>query len=526
MKRRQFLFSTLTLSVAGVMGVSLPGRTLAADAGAVGQPLPVPPQLKANDQGKIVLKAQSGQSYFTDKPTTTFGYNGSLLGPALKFKRGETVRLRVENALEEETTFHLHGLAIEGGADGGPHAMMAPGDAWETEFVVDQPAATCWYHPHSHGRNGYQVAMGLAGLVVIEDDDTASLALPSRWGVDDIPLVIQDKRLNDNAEIDYQLDVMTAAVGWFGDLPLVNGVKSPVHQAPKGWVRLRLLNGSNARSLRLGLSDQSPMQVIASDGGLLPTPVALTELTLMPGERFEVMVNLSSSLALQSLPVDQMGMTLEPFDQPFPLVTLQVDNRIPVSKAKLPTHLTSIPALPDTDALARIPERHFQLSMNPMLDHQGMMALMERFGHKAMGSMPMDSAMDGAMEGGMDMGSMKSAALDLSKGNLINGRAFAMNRIDASVPQGQYERWVISGKGDMMLHPFHIHGLQFRILSENGKAPAAHRSGWKDMVRVEGGVSEVLVKFDHEATAKQPYMAHCHLLEHEDTGMMMAFTVA
>lgn len=91
--------------------------------------------------------------------------------------------------------------------------------------------------------------------------------------------------------------------------------------------------------------------------------------------------------------------------------------------------------------------------------------------------------------------------------------------------KGQYERWVISGEGDMMLHPFHIHGTQFRILSENGSAPAAHRAGWKDTVRVEGGISEVLVKFDHEASQEHAYMAHCHLLEHEDTGMMLGFTV-
>ena len=73
--------------------------------------------------------------------------------------------------------------------------------------------------------------------------------------------------------------------------------------------------------------------------------------------------------------------------------------------------------------------------------------------------------------------------------------------------------------------PVHIHGTQFRILNENGQPPVAHRSGWKDTVRVEGGVSKVLVKFNHCAPANFPYMAHCHILEHEDTGMMLGFTV-
>ena len=110
----------------------------------------------------------------------------------------------------------------------------------------------------------------------------------------------------------------------------------------------------------------------------------------------------------------------------------------------------------------------------------------------------------------------------------INDRAedFIVNQPHSRpASKGQYERWFISGKGDMMLHPFHIHGTQFRIVSENGKPPATHRAGWKDTVRVEGDVSEVLVKFDHDAPKEHAYMAHCHLLEHEDTGMMLGFTV-
>ncbi|MFV8757245.1 multicopper oxidase domain-containing protein, partial [Yersinia enterocolitica] len=91
---------------------------------------------------------------------------------------------------------------------------------------------------------------------------------------------------------------------------------------------------------------------------------------------------------------------------------------------------------------------------------------------------------------------------------------------------GKYEKWTVSGEGDMMLHPFHVHGTQFRILSENGNPPAEHRRGWKDTVRVEGARSEILVRFNHQAPTSNPYMAHCHLLEHEDTGMMLGFTVS
>ncbi|PAC68578.1 multicopper oxidase, partial [Enterobacter cloacae] len=172
-------------------------------------------------------------------------------------------------------------------------------------------------------------------------------------------------------------------------------------------------------------------------------------------------------------------------------------------------------------------QRKLQLSMDPMLDMMGMQALMKKYGNQAMagmhhGQMMGHMNMDHGNMGGMDHG---GHGFDFHNANRINGKAFDMNTPMFAATKGQFERWVISGEGDMMLHPFHIHGTQFRILSENGKAPEAHRAGWKDTVRVEGGVSEVLVKFDHEAPKEFAYMAHCHLLEHEDTGMMLGFTV-
>ena len=174
-----------------------------------------------------------------------------------------------------------------------------------------------------------------------------------------------------------------------------------------------------------------------------------------------------------------------------------------------------------------------------MLDMMGMQALMKKYGDQAMSGMNHGMMMDHGDMGNMNHGQMKNMnhgggmghgassdkGFDFHNANRINGKAFDMNVPMFAAARGQYERWLISGKGDMMLHPFHIHGTQFRILSENGQAPAAHRRGWKDTVRVEGGVSEVLVKFDHQAPREFAYMAHCHLLEHEDTGMMLGFTV-
>lgn len=544
MLRRDFIRLTAALGAASAL--PLWSRSVwAADLPA----LPIPPLLEPNAQGKLTLALQTGEvKWLPNAATKTWGINGALLGPAVRLQRGKSVTVDMTNRLPDASTIHWHGLEIPGNVDGGPQALIQPDSTRTVNFTVDQPAATCWFHPHTHGKTGHQVMMGLAGLVLLEDDESSKLPLPKTWGKDDVPVILQDKRLGKDAQIDYQLDVMSAAVGWFGDRMFTNGAQYPQHIAPRGWLRLRLLNGCNARSLNVATSDNRPLYVIASDGGFLAEPVKLSELPMLMGERFEVLVDASDGkpFDIVTLPVKQMGMTLAPFDQPLPVLRIQPS--LGQGVKSMPDSLVKLPALP---AVSGIQERWLQLMMDPKLDMLGMQALMDRYGHQAMAGMSMDHGampgMDhGAMKGmdhgamkdmdhgtmkGMDHGAMKGMdhgekVFDFSQGNKINGKAFDMNQPMFAAKRGQYEKWTISGEGDMMLHPFHIHGTQFRILSENGKPPAAHRCGWKDTVRVEGGRSEVLVQFNHTASAEQAYMAHCHLLEHEDTGMMLGFTVA
>ncbi|MHB7566304.1 multicopper oxidase CueO [Citrobacter braakii] len=538
MQRRDFLKYSVALGVASAL--PLWSRSVfAADRPA----LPIPDLLTADASNRMQLIVQAGQSSFAGKTATTWGYNGSLLGPAVKLSKGQSVTVDIHNQLAEETTLHWHGLEIPGEVDGGPQGIIPAGGKRSVTFIPDQRAATCWFHPHQHGKTGHQVAMGLAGLVLIEDEEIRKLLLPKQWGIDDVPVIIQDKQFSADGQVNYQLDIMTAAVGWFGDTLLTNGAIYPQHAAPRGWLRLRLLNGCNARSLNIAASDNRPLYVIASDGGLLAEPVKVTELPMLMGERFEVLVDVSDGKAfdLVTLPVGQMGMAIAPFDKPHPV--MRVQPLLITASGTLPDTLTSMPALPSLEGLT---VRKLQLSMDPMLDMMGMQMLMKKYGAQAMagmdhgkmmGHMNNDNMGHGNMKHGNmnhgemgnmqhgDMGNMKHGTFDFHNANRINGQAFDMNKPMFAAAKGQHERWVISGQGDMMLHPFHIHGTQFRILSENGKAPAAHRAGWKDTVRVEGGVSEVLVKFDHDAPKEHAYMAHCHLLEHEDTGMMLGFTV-
>lgn len=521
MQRRDFLKYSVALGVAS----ALPLWSRAAFA-AERPALPIPDLLTADARNHISLIVKAGQSTFAGKTATTWGYNGTLLGPALKLRKGQRITVDIHNQLAEETTLHWHGLEVPGEVDGGPQGVIAAGGKRSVTFTPEQRAATCWFHPHQHGKTGRQVAMGLAGLVLIEDEDIGKLLLPKQWGIDDVPVIIQDKQFSPDGQINYQLDMMTAAVGWFGDTLLTNGAIYPQHAAPKGWLRLRLLNGCNARSLNIATSDNRPLYVIASDGGLLAEPVKVNALPMLMGERFEVLIDISDGKAfeLMTLPVSQMGMTIAPFDKPHPVMHIQP--LAVTASGTLPDTLTTMPALPSLDGLT---QRKLQLSMDPMLDMMGMQMLMQKYGDRAMAGMD-----HGQMMGHMNHSSMNHGSgghmnhggkFDFHNANKINGLAFDMTTPMFAAAKGQYERWVISGEGDMMLHPFHIHGTQFRILSENGSAPAAHRAGWKDTVRVEGGIGEVLVKFDHEASQEHAYMAHCHLLEHEDTGMMLGFTV-
>lgn len=535
MQRRDFLKLSSLLLCSGALPV-WSRAAMAAQRPLLNTPILLEPDLHQ----RIDLTAMVGTSHWRNNSVATWGYNGAYLGPTLKLQQHQQVSINVHNRLPVETTVHWHGLVVGGEVDGGPQGIIAPGQTRKVTFATEQPAATCWYHPHPHMTSGFQVAKGLAGLLIIEDEHIKTLRIPSQWGVDDIPLVFQDKKLTATGkDIDYQLDVMHAAVGWFGDMMLTNGVQYPQLALPSGWVRFRLLNGCNARSMNLMLSNQQAMYVIASDGGLLAEPVKVEQLSMLPGERFEVMVEVDSDspFDLVTLPVEQMGMTLAPFDQPLPLLKV-LPLRIG-GASELPDHLATLPSISTTREL---PRREIRLSMDPQLDQMGMQQLMQRYGQKAMAGMqmhgeghaaPMASAMgsmsdmptmnnDHAMHGSSEK---KPAAYDFHQGNKINGKAYQPDDIAWQVATGTEEIWEISGEGDMMLHPFHIHGTQYRILQENGQPVAVHRQGWKDIVKVEGSKSQVLVSFPKTADKNQPYMAHCHLLEHEDTGMMMSFTV-
>lgn len=235
------------------------------------------------------LVAQEDSVQFLNGPKTpTYGYNGAILGPTLIMNKGETVQINVLNLLQDPTTVHWHGLHVPPEDDGGPHQLIQSGQSWSPDFDVLNHAGTFWYHPHGDGSTEYQVTKGLAGVIIVKDSIEATYNLPSAYGIDDFPLVIQSK----------SFDILNQLAAFTHDdsLVLINGTINPYLAIPSQMVRFRLLDGSVDRSYYVGFSNNMNFQVIGSDGGLLSAPVATSRLLISPGERYEIVADFSSML--------------------------------------------------------------------------------------------------------------------------------------------------------------------------------------------------------------------------------------
>ncbi len=450
-------------------------------------------------QGRRVfdLEAKQGRTqFFAGKSTPTFGYNGTYLGPVLRVKDGDKVTFNVQNNLPETITTHWHGLHLPAFADGGPHQKIKPSQTWSPAFEIKQKAATFWYHPHQMSKTGEHVYKGLAGLIIVDDDEVGSLSLPSDYGVDDIPLIVQDRKFTRDGQLQYISAMPERMAGVKGNIILVNGTVNPVLTIKRQRTRFRFLNGSNSRVYNFGFDDGRSFLQIATDGSLLEAPVRRQRVRLAPGERAEILVDFeaNSGAVLMSYPdrsaatgrgsgamMRMMGM--DGNNQTLRIMELRA-GKLEASNRQLPQRLSQVPNW-----------RPAQANRTRRFDLQGM------------------GMMGGAMRGGM---------MNMWR---INGRSMKLSRIDEIVKLGDIEIWEISNSSSM-LHPFHVHDIQFRILTRNGRPVQAHERGLKDTVVVDPGETvRVIAKFEDYADPNIPYMYHCHNLEHEDTGMMGQFTV-
>ena len=461
------------LSACGTLG---PGAIDTSGEVAFDTPLAIPPlapsSIDASGERVFDLTATVGATEFTPgTKTETWGFNQSYLGPTIVAAKGEQVRVNVANQLDVPTTVHWHGMHLPARMDGGPHQMVAPGATWHPKWTIDQPAATLWYHPHPHGETEHQVEMGLAGMVILQDDAEDALNLPREYGVDDIPLIVQDKRFDEAGQ--FTTDERGFA-GPIGDQILVNGTLGPYLEVTTDVVRLRLLNGSSARVYNFAFEDGRSFDLIGTDGGLLTAPLPTDGIRLSPGERAEVLVRLvpGETATLRSTP-PELGL-------PGPIAasntggdTLDVLQLRAASNLRplgdMPTALAAIDRMNEDEATV---DRSFQLD-----------------------------------------------------GTQINQRGMDMGRIDETVEVSSTEIWTVRN-GMSMPHSFHVHDVQFQVLTIDGREPPAELAGWKDTVYLEPNIDyRLIMTFTDYTDPDFPYMYHCHLLAHEDSGMMGQFVV-
>ncbi len=517
---------TLTLSACGLIPSASSAPTTAPVLSTPLTPAPASPSLA------IDLTAEPATlPIFSGAETSVWRYlasvregsaesiqalSGSYLGPIFRVKQGQQVQVRLKNELPDPTIIHWHGLRIPEDMDGHPRYAIAPGASYEYGFQAINRAGTYWFHPHPHQLTGPQVYSGLAGLFIVSDEEEAGLGLPS--GEYDLPLVIQDRTFDSQNKMVYLTNgMMDQMIGFLGETILVNGAPNTNLDVKASAYRLRLLNGSNSRIYKLAWQDGTPLTVIATDGGLLESPVVRDYITLAPAERVELWADFSkqtagSEMRLVSLPFSgfsgggmgmmgggMMGGSSLPNGASFNVLSLKIGEK-GADVIPLPPRLSAIERHRVDEAVNRNSPRSFTLAM------QGMV-------------------------------------------HAINNRVFEMDAVaqDEIVRLGDLELWEfinLEGSGGgmgmgmgmmnmQMPHPMHIHGVQFQVIGRQiaREYESTYQElsagfvddGWKDTVLVMPGEKvQMLVRFENYAGT---FLYHCHNLEHEDAGMMRNYKI-
>lgn len=427
--------------------------------------------------------------FLPGKKTFTNAFNNySYLGPTLFLNKGDMVTMNVHNLLNDTSTVHWHGLHVPAADDGGPHTIILPGETWTPDFKIMNNASMYWYHPHTHMKTGQQAMRGAAGMIIVRDSAEATLNLPRHYGVDDFPIVIQSQQFDHNNQVLWR--------GMHDSILLVNGTIHPKLDVPAQVIRFRLLNASQERNFNFGFSGNQHFYVIGNDGGLLNHPVNVTRIRLSPGERAEILVDMSGlyghTLHLMSYAsefpagvqggVPMMGMDTAMYSPingiDFNILQLDIVSHTANAVFTIPSALVTVTRL--------LPEmanetREISITADNMM------------------------SMDGPF--------------------YFNGKLFDMERIDYRIPLNNIEIWTLFNQ-TMVAHPFHMHDIQFFVLDRDGVAVNPEEQGFKDVVMVAPQETvRFITKFEDFADSTMPYMYHCHILMHEDDGMMGQFVV-
>ena len=428
-------------------------------------------------------------------PVEVWSPGDGPVGPTIRVRTGDTARITLENALREPTILHWHGLRVPEVADGHPRLVIPTGGTYHYEFPVIDRAGTYWYHAHPHHRTGVQAYRGMVGLLLVSDAAEDALGLPS--GEHELPLLIQDRRLAADGTFAYEPAMHEQMEGFFGDTAFANGIRLPSKSVETTMYRVRVVNATTSRILRLALSNGAPMTMIGNDGGLLPAPVSLTQIDMGTGERVDLLIDfgkaaVGSRITLMSaafesparmggmgmgrgmgggMGMGRMGAGGLAQGAAMDLVEFTVDRAVtPV--AWKPRAFPSIATI-DRRQVKRT--RTFQFN-SAMMQHN------------------------------------------------INGREFDMERIDETVRFGDTEVWTFVNESPFP-HPVHMHEVQFHVIERlGGRARIMPwERGLKDTVLVFPGERvSVAATFDRY---RGRFLMHCHNMVHEDMGMMMNYAI-
>jgi FtsP/CotA-like multicopper oxidase with cupredoxin domain len=413
--------------------------------------------------------------------TAAWMLNDSMPSPLLRVRRGNPFRVSLRNNLPQELILHWHGLTPPEHSDGHPRFAVRTGGSYEYAFAVENRAGTYWYHSHTDHRTGMHTALGIGGLLIVEDEEEDALGLPG--GDREIPLILQDRQIDEAGHPVHNYSNLMA--GYLGTEVLANGIRQAYLDCRTELYRFRVLNGSNARIFRVERSDKRPLVLIGNDGGLLDRPVTLDFIELGPAERIDLLVDLRDTAVGEEIDLrsrafripggsEDIGAGVELQGVPMNLLRLRIVQRTR-DRTVIPDRLCA-PTVPDP--AAAVGERTFQLST--WLDE-----------------------------------STKSMLF-----HGINDHSFQLNRVDERVPFGETEIWSFVND-NQFAHPIHLHGTHFKVLSRSGGRGAVMpwESGAKDTVLLYPTETvKVAVRF---SAHRGLFLLHCHNLEHEDVGMML-----
>ncbi len=450
-----------------------------------------------------------------------------FLNPTLLARRGDEIRVRMVNHLEEPTIIHWHGVGNDARNDGTGLLVAEPGQAFDYGFKLQDRASMYWYHPHPHGRTATQVYHGLAGLLFVEDDEEAALRrdLDLTLGETEIPLVLQDRNFDAQGRLQYEVSRDEKFQGFIGERLVVNLTERPFITAGRRIYRFRILNGANARTYRLVFLQGGRRlghYLAGTDSGLLGAPKRIEQTFISPGQRLDILLDLRE--AKEGTPVTLATLAFDPMHaegaQEASMIGMDHSHQMGAQKAPGQPAMAMAGMAMDGDprALLRIDVKSSPAYTKKIPDKLSALPAPK----KATGGTPrrMKLAHDG-------------------KGSwTVNGWRFNKDESPVTVQRGARETWLLQNNRASMPHPMHIHGFQFRVLERrdspaqvkvlatrnNGLLPQDH--GLLDTVLLWPGESvRIALDFSHPYSGDQDYLFHCHNLEHAELGMMIRYKV-